>query len=171
MADKNLILTPHNAVFSRNGDFPSLLLREKISAHLSLEKHYPIVYLRRAFPAEEPTKYISVAGKDEKEIGMIPDIAMFPEFQRNILKNELNHRYFMPKINRIDKIQDRFGHTIFQVKTDIGPLQFTIRDVYRNLLRLSDGRIILTDADGNRYEITDPKKLDQKSYKLIELYI
>ncbi len=171
MTEKNNLLTPHNAVFEKNGDFPSLMLREKLTPHLSLEIRYSKVQLRRAFPSEEPYRYISVAGKDDKEIGMIPDIGMFPETQRAILKNELNHRYFMPKIMRIDNIKDRFGHTTFQVNTDIGPLQFTVRDVYRNLFRMNDGRVILTDTDGNRFEITDPKALDKKSYKRIELYI
>jgi hypothetical protein len=171
MTDKNQFLTPHNTVFQKNGDFPSLTIREKVNAHVSLEFYYARVYLRRAFPNEEPYRYISVAGADEKEIGMIPDIAMYPEAQRNILKNELNHRYFTPKINRIDEIKDRFGHTTFHVQSDVGPLTFTVRDVYRNLFRLPDGRIILTDTDGNRFEITDVQSLDKKSYKRIELYI
>ena len=123
------------------------------------------------YPIEEPNRYISVANKEEKEIGMVMDIATFPKAQRQILHAELSHRYFMPTILSIDSLNDRFGHTVFQVKTNIGPLRFTVRDVYRNLFRLPDGRIILTDVDQNRYEIPDPKALDAKSYKRIELYI
>ena len=171
MRDNQRLLTPHNAVFSKNGDCPSLSVREKINAHLSVEMRFSRVYLRRAFPAEEPLRYISVASKDEKEIGMIMDVMTFPKAQRQILINELSHRYFMPKIQSIDSLNDRFGHTVFRVKTDIGALQFTVRDVYRNLFRLPGGAVILTDVDGNRYEIPDPMALDKKSYKRIELYI
>lgn len=171
MTNNNKLLTPHNAVFSKNGDFPSLVIHEKVSTHLQIEMRFSRVKLRRAFPSEEPYRYISVAGKDDKEIGMIPDVNKFSEPQRSILKNELNHRYFMPKISRIDDIKDRFGHTVFSVATDIGPIRFTVRDVYRNLFHLPDGRVILTDTDGNRYEIPDPHALDKKSFKRIELYI
>ena len=171
MTDKNKLLTPHNAIFSQNGNFPALVVHEKITAHLQIEMRFSRVKLRRAFPSEEPYRYISVAGKDDREIGMIPDIAAFSETQRQILANDLNHRYFMPKISQIDDIKDRFGHTVFSVKTDIGPIRFTVRDVYRNLFRLPDGRVILTDTDGNRYEITAPHALDKKSFKRIELYI
>ena len=171
MIENNRLLTPHNAVFSQNGDCPSLTLREKVNAHLSIEMRFPRVYLRRSFPTEEPFRYISVASGDEKEIGMIMDVNTFPKAQREILKAELAHRYFMPKIEAIDSLTDRFGHTVFRVKTDIGPVQFTVRDVYRNLFRLPSGAVILSDVDGNRYEIPDPMALDKKSYKRIELYI
>ena len=171
MTEQTMLLTAHNAIFSLNGDFPALLIREKINAHLQLEKRFPRVYLRRAFPAEEAYKYISVAGKDGKEVGMIPDISIFPDAQRKLLKAELDHRYFMPKILRIDKVTDRFGQTILETLTDIGPITVAVRDIYRNLFRLSSGSVIITDADGNRYEIPNPGALDKKSYKRIELYI
>ena len=171
MTAKNVLITPRNAVFSQKGDFPSAIIKVKNSAHLSVELHFSRVYLRRAFPAAEPYRYISVAGRDEKEIGMIPDITEFPEAQRKLLKGELDRLYFMPKIMQVENVRDRFGRTTFYVKTDIGPMNFTVQDVYRNLFRLPDGRLILTDIDGNRFEITDPKSLDKKSYKKIELYI
>ncbi len=171
MIENNRMLTPHNAVFSQCGDCPGLTVKEKITAHLTVEMRYTRVHLRRAFPTEEPLRYISVADKEEKEIGMIMDVSTFPKAQRQILQAELAHRYFMPKILSVDNLTDRFGHTIFSVKTDIGPLQFTVRDVYRNLFRLPTGNVILTDVDGNRYEIPNPAALDKKSYKRIELYI
>ncbi len=171
MTDNNRILTPHNAVFFQSGDCPGMIVKEKINAHLRIEMRYSRVYLRRSFPTEEPGRYISVANKEEKEIGMVMDVDTFPKAQREILHAELAHRYFMPTILSIDSLTDRFGHTVFQVKTNIGPIRFTVRDVYRNLFRLPDGKIILTDVDQNRYEIPDPKALDAKSYKRIELYI
>ena len=171
MTAKNVLITPRNASFCKKGDFPAMVVKVKKSAHISVELHFSRVYLRRSFPAAEPYRYISVSGRDEKEVGMIPDIAEFPENQRKLLMAELDRLYFMPKIIAVENVRDRFGRTTFQVKTDIGPLSFTVQDVYRNLFRLPDGRLILTDIDGNRFEITDPKALDKKSYKKIELYI
>ena len=171
MSVKNVLITPRNAVFTQKGDFPAMVMKAKNTPLYSVELHFSRVYLRRAFPAAEPYRYISVAGKDEREVGMIPDINEFPEAQRKLLKKELDRLYFMPKILRVDDVKDRFGRTTFHVKTDIGPLCFTVQDVYRNLFRLPDGRLILTDIDGNRFEIEDVTALDKKSYKKIELYI
>ena len=172
MSIKSVLITPKNTVFTQKGDFPAMVIQmPQESCHLRVEMQFSRVYLRRAFPAGEPYRYISVAGKDEKEIGMIMDIAEFPEAQRDLLKAELDRMYFMPKILRIEDVKDRFGRTTFRVKTDIGEMSFTVQDVYRSLFRLPDGRLILTDVDGNRFEITDPMALDKKSYKKIELYI
>lgn len=171
MNAKNVLITPRNAVFSKKGDFPAMVIKLKTSAHLSVEMHFSRVYLRRAFPAAEPYRYISVAGRDEREVGMIPDISEFPESQRTLLRDELDRMYFMPKIQKVEDVRDRFGRTTFRVLTDIGGLSFTVQDVYRNMFRLPDGRLILTDIDGNRFEITDPAALDKKSHKKIELYI
>lgn len=171
MSAKNVLITPRNTVFMQKGDFPAMITKVKTTPHLSVELHFSRVYLRRAFPAAEPYRYISVAGRDEREVGMIPDIAEFPEAQRKLLKGELDRLYFMPKIKQVDDVKDRFGRTTFHVRTDIGALCFTVQDVYRNLFRLSDKRLILTDIDGNRFEIEDVTALDKKSYKKIELYI
>ena len=37
-----------------------------------------------------------------------------------------------------------------------------------DIRRLTGGRVIIKDADGNRYEIKDYRKLDQKSASLID---
>ena len=46
-----------------------------------------------------------------------------------------------------------------------------MHDTYRNTAKISEERVVLTDVDGNRYEIPDVFALDRKSYRKIELYL
>ena len=50
-------------------------------------------------------------------------------------------------------------------------MSFAMHDTFRNIAKVSDSRLVLTDVDGNRYEIPDVLALDRKSYKKIELYL
>jgi hypothetical protein len=46
-----------------------------------------------------------------------------------------------------------------------------MHDTYRNIARVGDGMLIISDVDGNRYRIDDVAALDRKSFKKIELYL
>ena len=50
-------------------------------------------------------------------------------------------------------------------------MSFAMYDTYRNIAKVSETRLVLTDVDGNRYEIPDVMDLDRKSFKKIELYL
>ena len=63
-----------NAVFYKNSDF--LALRAKIENENGEreEKTWDRVFLHRAFPFDDPYRYISVLDKDQNEIGIIGDL-------------------------------------------------------------------------------------------------
>ena len=106
-----------------------------------------------------------------KEIGIIRSTEDFPEEQKSLLEKELDRRYYMPKITEIKKMKEKMGYTNWTVDTDFGEVTFSVRDTYKNMVKLPKGRCIITDVDGNRYEISDINQLDKKSYKKIELLI
>ena len=39
------------------------------------------------------------------------------------------------------------------------------------MARIDEKRVIITDIDGNRYDIPDVSALDKKSFRRIELYL
>ena len=87
-----------------------------------------------------------------------------------LIRKELNRRYYMPVIKEILKVVDRFGFSYWTVKTSGGPLEFSVRDPYKSILHLGN-RLIITDADGNRYEIPDVTALKKSDLRKIELYL
>ena len=100
--------------------------------------------------------------------------AIFPDFDadvKEIIKVELERRYYSPKIREILAVKERFGFSYWKVRTDDGTVNFTIQDTYRNLIRVGDDRAVLLDVDGNRFEIPSFEALSRKSYKKIELYL
>ena len=65
----------------------------------------------------------------------------------------------------------RFVFSYWEVESDRGPLSFAMHDTFRNIAKITESRVVLTDVDGNRYEIDDVLALDGKSYRKIELYL
>lgn len=159
---KVLYLTRENAEFYIENNFVCL--------RLSCEEHGRI-FLHRDFPFELPWEYISVLDGDKREIGIIRSLDDFDEETKEILREELLRRYYSPKIVEIHSVKERFGFSYWKVRTEDGPISFTLRDTYRSIIRVGDDRAILLDVDGNRFEIPSIEALDRKSYKRIELYL
>ncbi len=159
-------LSPSEAHFRKNGDFLGLKIEKNGDV-----TDYPRVFLHRMFPFEELWEHISVLTADSEEVGMIASITDFDEEAAALLKEELECKYLMPTITAIHMLKDQFGFSAWKVDSNIGPLEFTLRDTYRSMLKVDEHRVIITDSDGNRYEIPDVKGLDRKSYKKIELYL
>ena len=122
------------------------------------------------FPLTYSDHFISFVevkdGKKEKEVGMIEDVKNLDSKSRKVLKAELKRSYFMPRITRINRMKETHGIMKFDVETNKGQREFETK--YKEDIRsMTDGRVIIKDSDGNRYEIRDYQKLDQKSMNFI----
>lgn len=160
-----------NAVFYKNSDFLALRAEIENENGEREEKTWDRVFLHRAFPFDDPYRYISVLDKDQNEIGIIGDLRNIEPEIRKLLEEELERKYYTPEIKAIKQVKERYGFSYWKVETDIGPLQFTVQDTYRSILRVTPTRIFIVDMNGNRYEVPDLEALDRKSYRLIELYL
>ena len=123
-----------------------------------------------AFPVSETSRYIALRDEDSNEIGIIEDIKHLPHESRKTLVEELRKRYFMPKITKINALEGQFGITQWVVETSQGDVQFSLRSRY-DIVTLENGRVLIKDADGNRYEIENYNKLDPQSIVLLETQI
>lgn len=131
----------------------------------------PEVEVVMGFPLTNSDHFVSLVevkdGKKDKEIGIIEDIRKLDSKSRKILKAELKRAYFMPKIMKINRLKENHGVLKFDVETEKGRREFETR-YKEDIRRLSGGRVVIKDADGNRYEIEDYRKLDQRSINLID---
>ena len=127
------------------------------------------VFLHRAFPFDCPYKYISVSDENG-EIGLIFDVQEFSDTSE-LIKNELDSKYFSPKIKKIVSLKERFGYSYWNVKCDKGDYSFTVKDTFRNIIHISEDRVFILDVDSNRFEIESLSSLDRNSFRKIELYI
>lgn len=129
------------------------------------------VFLARAFPFKTADEYISVQNEEKEEIGMIRVLSDFDKETVEILKQELDRKYFAPKISKIVKLSARFGMSYWDCETDHGLLSFTVKDTGRSILRAGEDRVFIVDHDGCRYEIPSLAQLDKKSLGKIEMYL
>jgi hypothetical protein len=161
--DDIIYLKPDNCIFYKNnGGFLGLKFDDE---------DYKKVLLYRSFPFTFPNNFVSVRDNDNKEIGIIDDMMEFQKDTILLFEEELKRRYLLPTILNIKNIKDEFGYSYWEVITEIGERKFTIKRDNSSFLNVKDNLILITDVDGNRYDIKDYTKLDEKSYKLIELLL
>lgn len=159
-------LTEDNCKFTKNGDFLGMEYKngEEI---VKFER----VNLHRMFPFNIPFKYISVLNSDTEEIGIISDLSIFDNETEVLLKNELERKYYVCELKGLISVKDRFGFSYWKAKGADGEISFTIKDVHSSVRLDGLGNIMISDIDSNRYSLPSVDKLDNKSKKLIELYL
>lgn len=158
-------LTGENAVFSRTqGGFISLKTPEKEYARVG-------VYL--TFPLTNPDEFISIREADEKakEIGMIEKLSALSKDQQDMLREQIKLRYFMPIITKVLDVKDEYGYAYWNVTTTFGSCRFTTQMSGNAVIHLSDSKLLVTDIDGNRYEIPDFYQLSVMERKKLDLFI
>jgi hypothetical protein len=125
------------------------------------------VSVLRAFPLSEPGRFFSVRDGANKEVGLIVDPAGLSDENRKLVHEELARRYLVPAVHRILTAKERFGTVDWEIETDRGPCKLTTRNLRENVQRPAPGRIILSDVDGNRYDIRNLDELDLNSQQLL----
>ncbi len=158
-------LTKDNAVFKRTkGGFVSLEYAGKT---------YDRISVYRTFPVTQPEEYISIREANEKarEIGMVESLDKLSKEQADMLREQLRLRYFTPEITKIIDIKDEYGYGYFNVLTTYGACRFTIHMGGDSVVSLSEKRVMITDLDGNRFEIPDINKLTAVERKKLDLFI
>jgi len=129
------------------------------------------VRIRQAFPLSMEGRYITFFDQEDEYLGLIVDPSSCDEASYRIILEEIEWRYFRPKILRIVGMENRGGTSVFTVETDRGAIEIPMRDLREGMTELSPGRILATDENGNRYEIPQIDSLDHRSRRLIRRLI
>ncbi|MCM3618878.1 DUF1854 domain-containing protein [Sutcliffiella horikoshii] len=130
----------------------------------NMDKVYHNIGIFRTFPFSKPYEYISIWDGDT-ELGVIKDVDQLEDGSKDVIKRELHVRYVVPEVKKIRSIKEEPGLWIFELDTDRGPLKLMMRNIHEHLDLLPPNRIIITDMDGKRCEITSYKELDMHSRK------
>lgn len=135
------------------------------SLHCVVGDHeaYANVYCKLCMPVRHPGRFVSVWHTDdedkERQIGIIEDLARWPEEIRQLVHASLGHQYFERVITRILDVKWQFGLLFFEVETEAGPEQFQMRWQHDRALDHGDRGKVLLDAYDNRYVIPDMNQL------------
>ena len=158
-------LTPENAVFKgTKGGFVSLTFNNEDKG---------LVNLICTFPFTAPNEFLSVRTADDKqeELGIIESIFDFDDNTVDLIKKQLEIRYFMPEILKVYSVKEEYGHTYWSVLTNKGKHKFTSPSGSSGSVIRNGDRVIIKDSDQNRYEIKDLTKLSTREMKKLDLYL
>lgn len=135
------------------------------------------VTVLRMFPFHYEKEYLCVKRENytrsdkEDEIGIIRNLADFLPSQAQLVQKELDKRYFVPEIIKVNDVKEEYGHTVWKTETTAGEREFTVNDMSSNVRNMGNNRIMLTDVNSNRYYIPDITKADDKTVRIIEIWI
>ncbi len=170
----SLDLTPENARFFRSeGGLVSLKLTRPDGSQEAFER----VVIKRSFPVTAPDEFLSVREPDShakrhgEEIGMIRSLSDFDPETAELIRADLEVRYFTPELLRITSVSEKFGYYYWEMETSAGKMSSVIEAPFKNIRRLEDGRVFITDMNGNCFLISDPSKLDHQTYRALEVYL
>jgi len=140
--------------YLERGDF-ELFKNDGAGLRLTLKDDKSVlrVKARRCFPYSFGARYISIRDGSEEEIGIIRDLGKLTKQHRRWIEEDLEMRYFTPQVKSINAIKHRFGGVEWYVDTDRGPKKLITRGVHDTMTEVQPGRYLITDVDGNRYEL------------------
>lgn len=134
-------------------------------------KDHGRVSLHRALPIQEPDAFLFVLDKEGAEIGILRTLVAFSEEQAALLRQELEFRYYCPRILRLYSAKERMGYVYLEIGMAAGRRTLAVKDVGKSIRRLDGERILILDVDGNRYLVEDFSRLDRTGRKLLEPYL
>ena len=114
-------------------------------------------------PLSHPNEYLSLLNGKGDEIVLIPNLnELTPDSQASV-REELARRYLTAQVQRIIEAKTEFGATYWTVETERGEREFVTQSLQENAQWLSEFHLLLIDVDGNRFELSDIRKLDEPS--------
>ena len=154
-------LDPERTSLGRDGDLGGITLFVRDGVRCDRVGMY------RAFPLSDPDRYIGFLDDQGRDLGMVVDLDGLDGSSRKVLEEELEKRYFLPRILRIRRVWEERGRTHWEVNTDRGRRRLGLQDRREGLMDLGSGRWLVVDADGNRFEIPEMERLDRRSRTLL----
>ena len=122
----------------------------------------------KPFPITYP-EFIIFRDLSGVDICIIKDCMELDEESKRNLYKILDKIYFIPKIQKINKIETSGDEFFWNVLTDKGPRTFRTRG--RMSVILMGKRVVITDINDNIYEIEDLSLFDSSSLSELEATI
>lgn len=124
----------------------------------------------RAFPIAAPNEGLSIVSVDGHELSWVDRLTDLAADARQLIEEELAVREFTPSINRIAKVSTFSTPSTWDVITDRGQTQLTLKSE-DDIRRLAEGQLLIASSSGLQYRIHNWLDLDKASKKLLERFL
>lgn len=125
----------------------------------------------RSFPLTAMDRFIVLRDEEDGEIGIVSDLSEIDAESRAAIQERLDVHYFTAEIIRINAMWEEFHILTWDVETDRGQRIVEIGSARRDIRTMENGRVLIQDADGNRYEIPNRARLDPASQTILETIV
>ncbi len=122
---------------------------------------------RRVFPLSTKASYISFVDDRGVEKVLLRDPEHLDEASAGALQQALGRMYYVARIQCVHEVTEAMGVSLWDVDTDRGAATFEVSDRNRHIRILPHGRYLISDVDGNRFEIENIADLDAHSQMLV----
>lgn len=124
----------------------------------------------RAFPMSAPEAGVSLVDARGHELIWIAHLDLLDSETRAMITAALSSREFMPEILAIRHVSTYATPSIWQVVTDRGETEFTLKGE-EDIRRLSVVQLLIADSHGIHYLIRDMQLLDKTSRRLLDRFL
>lgn len=131
---------------------------------------YESVVPVRSFPITAPNGGIALVGLQGTELAWIERPDDLPDPIRQLITEELASREFIPEIRRILSVSTFATPSIWQVETNRGPTQLTLK-AEEDIRRLSPPALLIADSNGIQFLVRDIGQLDKLSKRLLDRFL
>lgn len=114
------------------------------------------------FPLTAPGCCVLVRDEDGREMGVVEDVEQLEDESKEEVHRELENEYFTSRVVAISSVRSRHGVTTWDLVTERGNRQIHVKD-RTDIRKLPEGRIVLTDVHGMKFDIPDIAQLDRRS--------
>ncbi len=132
---------------------------------------YLAVRATRCFPFSDPDHYIAIVYGKMEEVGVIRHLRELDPHSRQLIQEDLQRRYFVPVITEVISLREQDAVSYWEVETDRGRREFIVRGMREALAELGEDRLLITDVDGNRFEVPDYTQLMGAPFALLNRYL
>jgi hypothetical protein len=124
----------------------------------------------RAFPIQAPDDGVAMISTDGKEVAWIDSLDDLSAEIRELVREELGSREFMPLILRIIEVTSFSTPCTWDVETDRGLTAFVLRGE-EDIQRIGQDTLLVSDAHGIHFLIRDVAALDKGSKKILDRFL
>ena len=118
-------------------------------------------------PLSHPGRYLALLDAKGDEIMTIPDASILDKESFETVMEELRRRDMTAEVREIISAKVEYGSTYWRVITDKGTRDFVTQNLQENAMWLDENHLMLVDADGNRFELSDIGHLDNRSKMIL----
>ena len=114
-------------------------------------------------PFSRPDRFLALVDADDVEVAVIEDPGALPPASLEAVRRELHRLNLARTITRVLRVREEEEYLYWTVEAGGARQEFITRELDEACRQGPGPRLLLTDVEGSRFEIPDPRRLDRAS--------